>query len=145
MWDSVHISWDEAWAEYLDSKLESDDDTQEIYKVQSMTHVNLNLQECTIDPGFPSFNDYCRENNFPVTIVSSGLLPLLSKIMTNFLGDKAKDIEIVSNNGKVEGRNWKIIWRDDSIYGNDKSKSKFFVFSAALFFFFFFSLTCLQL
>jgi 2-hydroxy-3-keto-5-methylthiopentenyl-1-phosphate phosphatase len=20
MWDSVHISWDEAWAEYLDSK-----------------------------------------------------------------------------------------------------------------------------
>lgn len=48
--------------------------------------------------------------------------------MTNFLGDKAKDIEIVSNNGKVEGRNWKIIWRDDSIYGNDKSKSKFLYF-----------------
>lgn len=134
MWDSVHISWDEAWAEYLDSKLESDDDTQEIYKVQSMTHVNLNLQECTIDPGFPSFNDYCRENNFPVTIISSGLLPLLSKIMTNFLGDKAKDIEIVSNNGKVEGRNWKIIWRDDSIYGNDKSKSKFLYFLLLFFF-----------
>ncbi|KAK4509744.1 uncharacterized protein ATC70_007046 [Mucor velutinosus] len=97
MWDSVHISWEEAWTEYLD--------------------------KCTIDPGFPSFNDYCRENKFPVTIISSGLLPLLSKIMTNFLGDKAKDIEIVSNNGKVEGRNWKIIWRDDSIYGNDKSKT----------------------
>ncbi|GAN11495.1 2,3-diketo-5-methylthio-1-phosphopentane phosphatase [Mucor ambiguus] len=97
MWDSVHISWDEAWTEYLD--------------------------KCTIDPGFPSFNDYCRENNFPVTVVSSGLLPLLSKIMTNFLGDKANDIEIVANNGKVEGRDWKIIWRDDSIYGNDKSKT----------------------
>ncbi|KAL0145015.1 ribosomal protein S13/S18-domain-containing protein [Mucor lusitanicus] len=97
MWDSVHISWDEAWAEYLDN--------------------------CTIDPGFPSFNDYCRENKFPVTIISSGLLPLLSKIMTNFLGDKAKDIEIVANNGKIEGRDWKIIWRDDSIYGNDKSKT----------------------
>lgn len=89
-----------------------------------MTHVNLNPKECTIDPGFPAFNDYCRENKFPVTIISSGLLPLLSKIMTNFLGDKAKDIEIVANNGKVEGRDWKIIWRDDSIYGNDKSKSK---------------------
>lgn len=44
--------------------------------------------------------------------------------MTNFLGDKAKDIEIVSNNGKVQGRNWQIIWRDDSVYGNDKSLSK---------------------
>jgi 2-hydroxy-3-keto-5-methylthiopentenyl-1-phosphate phosphatase len=59
-----------------------------------------------------------------VTIISSGLYPLLEKIMTNFLGDKAKDIEIVSNNGKVQGRNWQIIWRDDSVYGNDKSLSK---------------------
>lgn len=25
MWDSVHISWDEAWAEYLDSKCILDD------------------------------------------------------------------------------------------------------------------------
>lgn len=48
--------------------------------------------------------------------------------MTNFLGEKAKDIEIVANNGKVEDRSWKVIWRDDSIYGNDKSKSKFQLF-----------------
>lgn len=45
--------------------------------------------------------------------------------MTNFLGEKAKDIEIVANEGKVTGRDWKITWRDNSIYGNDKSKSKF--------------------
>jgi 2-hydroxy-3-keto-5-methylthiopentenyl-1-phosphate phosphatase len=44
--------------------------------------------------------------------------------MTNFLGEKAKDIEIVSNQGKVHDRTWQIIWRDDSIYGNDKSLSK---------------------
>ena len=63
-----------------------------------------------------------------MTIISSGLLPVLTRIMTNFLGEKAKDIEIVANNGKVEDRNWKVIWRDDSIYGNDKSKSKFQLF-----------------
>ncbi|CAO3597534.1 unnamed protein product [Absidia cylindrospora] len=97
MWNAVHISWDEAWAEYLD--------------------------HCKIDPGFPDFNDYCREHKFPVTIISSGLKPLLDKIMFNFLGDKAKDIDIVSNNGEVHDRNWKIIWRDDSEYGNDKSRT----------------------
>lgn len=44
--------------------------------------------------------------------------------MTNFLGEKAKNIEIIANQGEVKDRNWKITWRDDSIYGNDKSKSK---------------------
>ncbi|KAI8084521.1 HAD-like domain-containing protein [Halteromyces radiatus] len=97
MWDSVHISWDEAWSEYLD--------------------------HCKIDPGFPAFNDYCIEHNFPVTIISSGLKPLLDRIMTNFLGEKAKAIDIVSNNGEVHGREWKIIYRDESEYGNDKSRT----------------------
>jgi 2-hydroxy-3-keto-5-methylthiopentenyl-1-phosphate phosphatase len=44
--------------------------------------------------------------------------------MSNFLGEKAKEIDIVSNDGKVDDRNWNIIWRDDSQYGNDKSRSK---------------------
>jgi hypothetical protein len=44
--------------------------------------------------------------------------------MINFLGDKAQAIDIVANNGFVDDRTWKIVWRDDSIYGNDKSKSK---------------------
>lgn len=55
----------------------------------------------------------------------SGLYPLLEKIMNKFLGEKAKDIKIISNNGTVEGRNWKIEYRDDSEYGNDKSRSKY--------------------
>ncbi|KAJ8663243.1 hypothetical protein O0I10_001420 [Lichtheimia ornata] len=97
MWAAVHISWDEAWAEYLD--------------------------HCRIDPGFPDFNEYCREKDFPVTIISSGLYILLEKIMAKFLGEKAKDIKIVSNNGTVDGRNWKIEYRDDSEYGNDKSRT----------------------
>jgi 2-hydroxy-3-keto-5-methylthiopentenyl-1-phosphate phosphatase len=39
---------------------------------------------------------------------------VLEKIMTKFLGEKAKDIDIVANNGEVKDRTWKIIWRDDS-------------------------------
>ncbi|KAI9029824.1 HAD-like domain-containing protein [Phycomyces nitens] len=95
MWDSVHISWDEAWEKYLN--------------------------DCRIDPGFVSFNDYCREHDIPVTVVSSGLYPVLERIMRNFLGEKAKDIEIICNKGEINDRDWKIIWRDDSEYGNDKS------------------------
>ncbi|ORX48320.1 hypothetical protein DM01DRAFT_1338781 [Hesseltinella vesiculosa] len=97
MWDAVHISWDEAWAEYLD--------------------------KCRIDPGFPDFYEYCREHSFPVTIVSSGLYPVVSKVMANFFGEKAKEIEIVANNGEINDREWKIIWHDDSPFGNDKSKT----------------------
>ena len=51
--------------------------------------------------------------------------------MTNFLGDKAKDIEIVCNDGKINDRTWEIIWRDDTIYGNDKSLSKY-IYSEAI-------------
>lgn len=29
-----------------------------------------NNLDCRIDPGFPDFNDYCREKGFPVTIIS---------------------------------------------------------------------------
>ncbi|KAI9484255.1 MAG: HAD-like domain-containing protein [Benjaminiella poitrasii] len=98
MWNAVHISWEEAWTEHLN--------------------------DCRIDPGFPSFNDYCRDNKFPITVISSGLYPLISRIMNQFLGeDKAGEIEIVCNNGKIQDRNWRIIWRDNTIYGNDKSKT----------------------
>ncbi|ORE04394.1 hypothetical protein BCV72DRAFT_211322 [Rhizopus microsporus var. microsporus] len=97
MWDNVHISWEEAWTDHLD--------------------------HCQIDPGFPSFNEFCRENNFPVTVLSSGLYPVLERIMFNFLGEKSKDIKIVCNNAEIKDRTWKIIWRDDSEYGNDKSKT----------------------
>ncbi|KAG0734523.1 hypothetical protein G6F57_010305 [Rhizopus arrhizus] len=97
MWNNVHISWEEAWRDHLD--------------------------HCKIDPGFPSFNDYCLENNFPVTVLSSGLYPLLEKIMFNFLGEKSKNIKIICNNAVIKDRTWKIVWRDDSVYGNDKSKT----------------------
>ncbi|CAO3699729.1 unnamed protein product [Rhizopus stolonifer] len=97
MWDNVHISWDEAWSDYLD--------------------------HCKIDPGFPSFNDYCREHDFPVTVLSSGLYPLLKKTIFNLLGEKSNEIKIVCNNAEIKDRTWKIIWKDDSIYGNDKSRT----------------------
>jgi hypothetical protein len=34
--------------------------------------------------------------------------------MENFIGDRAKEIEIISNSGGVEGRKWSIKWLDDT-------------------------------
>ncbi|KAI7862786.1 HAD-like domain-containing protein [Spinellus fusiger] len=95
MWNAVHISWEEAWTDHLN--------------------------QCRMDPGFSGFNDYCRSQSIPVTVVSSGLYPVISTIMTRFLGDKAKDIDIISNHGEINDREWKILWRDTTEHGNDKS------------------------
>lgn len=66
MWNSVHISWEEAWTEYLDGK-ERLFLTVLLFFFYSSSRYKI---DCKIDPGFPSFNDYCRENKFPVTVLS---------------------------------------------------------------------------
>ncbi|KAI8976971.1 HAD-like domain-containing protein [Pilobolus umbonatus] len=97
MWDSVRLTEEEAWNEHL--------------------------QHCELDPGVEAFTDYCRENKFPITVVSSGLVPVVGRMISHFLGDKAKDIQLVANGGIIEDRSWHIQWRDDSDYGHDKSKA----------------------
>ncbi|CAO3591017.1 unnamed protein product [Absidia cylindrospora] len=94
----VTLTLDEAWSDHLDY--------------------------ARVDPGFPAFHEYCCENKIPITVVSSGLYPLLQKMMIKFLGeDAAKEIELISNDVAIDGRKWDIQWHDDSSYGNDKSKA----------------------
>jgi 2-hydroxy-3-keto-5-methylthiopentenyl-1-phosphate phosphatase len=90
-----------------------------------------------VDPGFSSFYDYCKSVGVPVKIVSryefavheipltcityllsipydSGIYSVIEPIMENFIGDRAKEIEIISNGGGVEDRKWNIQWRDNT-------------------------------
>ncbi|RUS17189.1 HAD-like domain-containing protein [Jimgerdemannia flammicorona] len=97
MWNAVTLTWDEAWNEHL-------------HAVQP-------------DPGFSDFYDYCKAHNVPISILSSGLRPMIERIMDAFVGDRAREIEIISNEGVIEERSWKIIWRDDTPFGHDKSHS----------------------
>ncbi|KAI8338155.1 HAD-like domain-containing protein, partial [Chlamydoabsidia padenii] len=97
MWDTVTLTMEEAWSDHL--------------------------EHSRVDPGFPAFHKYCRDHDIPITVVSSGLYPLLEKLMIKFIGaEQAKEIDIVSNNVIIEGNKWNIQWHDDSDYGNDKSK-----------------------
>jgi 2-hydroxy-3-keto-5-methylthiopentenyl-1-phosphate phosphatase len=62
LWDSIGLTWDEAWNEYLDRKF-----TCNLYKrfevIEYFTY-------CRVDPGFYDFHDYCKEKGFPIIIVS---------------------------------------------------------------------------
>ncbi|CAO3694814.1 unnamed protein product [Umbelopsis ramanniana] len=95
MWAAVTLTWEEAWKDHLEA--------------------------VKVDPGFSSFYDYCKSVGVPVKIVSSGIYPVIEQIMENFIGDRAKEIEIISNGGGVDGRKWNIQWRDDTSFGHDKS------------------------
>ncbi|GAB5593642.1 hypothetical protein Unana1_08542 [Umbelopsis nana] len=95
MWDAVTLTWEEAWKDHLAA--------------------------VKVDPGFSQFYDYCKSVNVPVNIVSSGIYSVIEQIMENFIGERAKEIEIISNGGGVKGRKWNIEWRDDTPFGHDKS------------------------
>ncbi|KAI9480647.1 MAG: HAD-like domain-containing protein [Benjaminiella poitrasii] len=97
MWDSCTLTWEEAWDEHLN--------------------------KCSVDPGFPGFYEYCKKNDFPVTVVSSGMKPLIHKVLVKYMGEQANELEIVANNGRIKGRKWEILYIDDTPFGNDKSKT----------------------
>ncbi|CEP09388.1 hypothetical protein [Parasitella parasitica] len=97
MWASCTLTWEEAW--------------------------NDHLSKCSIDPGFPEFYKYCKKNDIPVTVVSSGMKPLIYKVLVKYMGKQADELDIVANNGRIEGREWEILYIDDTPYGNDKSKT----------------------
>ncbi|RUS15341.1 hypothetical protein BC937DRAFT_92563 [Endogone sp. FLAS-F59071] len=104
MWDAVTLTWDEAWNELL--------------------------HDVKADPGFSDFYDYCKSHDIPVKVVSRcvstcshssnidrhacGLRPMIECILVNFIGDRARELEIISNEGVIEGRKWKIVWRDET-------------------------------
>ncbi|KAI0266229.1 HAD-like domain-containing protein [Gloeopeniophorella convolvens] len=78
-----------------------------------------------LDPGFKEFYRYCKSQDIPVIIVSSGMEPLIRAILSNLVGDDAKDIEIISNSVDVhEDGLWNIKYRHPSShFGHDKSQA----------------------
>jgi len=88
--------------------------------------VELMTKESRIDPGFSEFYHWCKENDVPVVIVSSGMEPLIRAVLSKLIGDEdAAEIDIIANGVKVDsdGR-WEIQFRHpESGFGHDKSKA----------------------
>ncbi|KAI5965304.1 uncharacterized protein KGF55_001524 [Candida pseudojiufengensis] len=85
------------------------------------------LKNVKLDPGFKEFYKFCHERNIPIVVVSSGMTPIITALLTNLVGQEAvSKIEILSNDVRIDdnGKNWEIVFKDpDSHFGHDKSKS----------------------
>lgn len=80
----------------------------------------------SLDPGFKEFYDYCKANDIPVVIISSGMAPLIRAVLSKLIGEEeAKNIEIVANDAVVQpDGKWEITYRHPSSgFGHDKSQA----------------------
>lgn len=100
-------------------------------KVPYKDCIQFLVENISMDEHFKDFLKYARSVNIPVVILSGGMLPIIKALMDHFVGDDAKDIEIVSNDVRIrpgfksldEPGGWEIQFHDDSDFGHDKSLS----------------------
>ncbi|CAD6573041.1 MAG: hypothetical protein TREMPRED_000712 [Tremellales sp. Tagirdzhanova-0007] len=83
-----------------------------------------------LDPGFKKFYAWCKSNDIPVIIVSSGMTPIIRAVLSTLLSPtEADQIDIISNDVRFldpaqKGESWEIVFRHpDSGFGHDKSKA----------------------
>ena len=64
-----------------------------------------------LDPGFKPFYEWCREQDIPVIVLSSGMEPIIRALLINLVGPEAEKIPIISNQVKIhENGNWDIVF-----------------------------------
>ncbi|KAM0750480.1 hypothetical protein T439DRAFT_326447 [Meredithblackwellia eburnea MCA 4105] len=83
-------------------------------------------KEIKLDPGFKVFFDWCKANDVPVVIVSSGMVPIIRAIMENLVGvEDAAKIDIIANEADIKpDGTWSIKFRHpESGFGHDKSRT----------------------
>ncbi|EFR04840.1 hypothetical protein MGYG_07843 [Nannizzia gypsea CBS 118893] len=90
--------------------------------------VDFLCQRVTLDPHFTAFYRWAKENNVPVVVLSSGMVPIIHALFVKLLGHEPENIQIVANqvasrDGKDINSNggWQIDFHDDSHFGHDKS------------------------
>ncbi|KAL0960262.1 hypothetical protein HGRIS_011892 [Hohenbuehelia grisea] len=75
-------------------------------------------QNISLDAGFKAFYAWCKANDIPVIIVSSGMTPTIRAVLSNLVGeDDAKDIDIISNDVDIHADGtWRIKFRHPTRY-----------------------------
>ncbi|GAA5978173.1 hypothetical protein JCM11641_001124 [Rhodosporidiobolus odoratus] len=112
------VTFRDAFADMLQSVADNGKDFESVKKYL--------VEHITLDEGFKSCNDWCKEHDLPVVIVSSGMKPIIQAILTNLVGEAdAAKIDIIANDVELlEGGKWKIKYRHpESGFGHDKSKA----------------------
>ncbi|KAF8632335.1 hypothetical protein AX15_001923 [Amanita polypyramis BW_CC] len=87
----------------------------------------LTLQlDILLDTGFKDFYAWCKTEDVPVIIVSSGMAPIIRAVLSNLVGERdVNEIDIIANDATVHpDGSWKIKYRHPtSGYGHDKSQA----------------------
>ena len=73
-----------------------------------------------LDPYFAEFYEWARQNNVPIVILSSGMVPIIHALLVKLLGHEPENLRIVANevasrDGKdinTEG-GWEIKYHDE--------------------------------
>ncbi|WWD02196.1 hypothetical protein V865_000234 [Kwoniella europaea PYCC6329] len=105
---------------------------------QMLESVHHPFEECKeelkknikLDPGFVNFYTWCKSQNIPFVIVSSGMAPNIKGVLSTLLpGPDTENIDIIANEVEFtdpakKGDTWEIIYRHpESGFGHDKSQA----------------------
>ena len=82
--------------------------------------IRILCENMELDPYFAEFYYWAKENNVPIVVLSSGMVPIIHSLLVKLLGHEPDNIQIVANDvrsrdGKdinTEG-GWEIVYHDD--------------------------------
>ena len=90
--------------------------------------IDLLVKNIKLDPYFKQFYDWSLENNIPVVVLSSGMVPVIKALLAYLVGPSYEHIQIVANDARAkpgksmnEQDGWDLVFHDDSSFGHDKS------------------------
>jgi len=116
---SGKVTFRDAFREMLESVAEkhSFEECKEVLK-----------ENIKLDSGFKDFFKWCKSQDIPVIIVSSGMAPIIRAVLSKLIGEEdSQTIEIISNDVDLKGDEnhlWKIQYRHPtSGFGHDKSRA----------------------
>lgn len=70
------------------------------------------------DPSFASFVRFCEERRYDLTVMSSGVQPLIDRA---FMRNGLAHVRVLANGIDASRDGWRFIFRDDSHNGHDKA------------------------
>ncbi|VEU22241.1 DEKNAAC103262 [Brettanomyces naardenensis] len=88
--------------------------------------IEVLLKNVKLDPGFKPFLMWCKSNEVPLYVISSGMEPIINALLQKLIGEEADYIEILANDVKTDPNDkakWDIVYRDETPFGHDKSRS----------------------
>ena len=106
-----HISFREAVTEMWES----------VNSLSLEEATDLIIKEIELDPGFLEFYEFAIKKGIPLTILSSGLNPLLKSYLDHYFPKGMHETtNIIANDIKIYQNRWMIQYYDTTIYGHDK-------------------------